>query len=76
MSANLATEAASTARRARTDAKIEDLEFLVDVGVSLEDALPRVGWTPSAAAQSLRRRGHPLGPAAHAAAARARREAA
>lgn len=45
------------ARRMATDERISELEWLVDGGVLLEFALPRVGWTPAAAEQALRRRG-------------------
>ena len=61
------------ARRARIDAQIEDLEFLLGVGTPLEDALDRVGWTPGAAEKALRRRSHPLATAVTKYAARAAR---
>ncbi|GAA1333823.1 hypothetical protein GCM10009592_28390 [Brachybacterium rhamnosum] len=45
------------ARRTSTEERIAELEWLVDGGVLIEFALPRVGWTPAAAEQALRRRG-------------------
>ena len=56
-----AGQAVSHARtRARTDARIEDLEDLTTSGVPLETAVTRVGWTITAAHSALRRRRHPL----------------
>lgn len=56
-----AGQAVSHARtRARTDARIEDLEALTTSGVPLEVAVMRIGWTITAAHSALRRRGHPL----------------
>lgn len=46
--------------RARTDARVEDLEDLLAAGVPLEDAIARVGWSLMAARSALTRRRHPL----------------
>jgi HD superfamily phosphodiesterase len=46
--------------RARTAARVEDLEDLHAAGVALEEAVSRVGWSVRAAYSALRRRSHPL----------------
>ncbi|HEX7349618.1 hypothetical protein [Brachybacterium sp.] len=53
-----ATRAAQASNRARTDARIDELEFLVEGGEALESAIARLGWTASAAARALFRRQH------------------
>lgn len=59
--AAVTARAVSHARaRARTDARVEDLEELHAAGVPLEDAVARVGWTLIAARSALTRREHPL----------------
>lgn len=55
-----ATRALSDAARARSDARIEDLEWLIGMGESLELSLARLDWSPDGAAITLRRRHHPL----------------
>lgn len=45
------------ARRARIDARIEDLEFLLENGVPAREAVARVGWTVQGAERALHRRG-------------------
>ena len=47
----------TTARAARTDARIEDLEFLLDNGEDPARAVARVDWSLAAAERALMRRG-------------------
>ena len=47
----------TTARAARTDARIEDLAFLLDNGEDPARAVARVGWSLAAAERALMRRG-------------------
>lgn len=48
------------AQEVRNTERIQDLEFLIEQGVAVAEAVARVGWTPFAAARALFRRGHPL----------------
>lgn len=59
--AAIKARAVSHARtRARTTARIEDLEDLHAAGVPLEAAVARVGWSIQAAHSALARRHHHL----------------
>lgn len=49
---------AQLANRARGDALVEDLIFLIDNGTPPGEALARLGWSPMAAVKALYRRGH------------------
>lgn len=50
-------EAAWAANRARTAARLEDLEFLLTVGEAFPRAAARCGWTPEAARLAAARHG-------------------
>lgn len=68
--------AMQAANRARSDERITELEWLVEGGVPLEFAIPRVGWTLRAAARALARRNHPYRLEAHRLVGEQRRAAA